>query len=340
MATETVMALWVLAHKDLFNIKTTILTWPKKLGFSLWDIQVQMTFEGRHYFGRGSGPSEEKAFTKALCEAIERISLQQHGFSTSNGMACHLDLAKAKQFAAFELIERDLFFCHFFSQTPFLLFSQHHLSQLHLPLFQSLQKYPHLREITFRVYNLGECPEWNTVLVCAFGENHSQPFGFVFGSSCKENLTQAIESATVESLRHLMFVLQADRNQILMTEELFQQKNHWSFEDHGHLALDMNYFEKIRHLFPLTESPYSPPNIFLPRMEDISFQELTFVPAPFHVVKASSSSLQDLFLGPTIPEKYNIQRIKQFRFDASLDVSLDASLDASKDFLCITHPFN
>jgi hypothetical protein len=342
MAFENVISSWVLTHRKELNLRVTVLRWPQTLDLELHDLHVQITWEGHIYLGRGSGSSQEEAFDKAVTEAMERTMLRSLGVKTSNGVACHLDQKLAEDSAKAELIERDLFLCHFFTQTPFRPFFEKKLRSIfldfsiELPIFNKSKKYFSRKNIPLVIYDCGFSDHLHTVLVCAFGKNYKNPFGFVFGSACKKNLKQAIESATIECLRHLVSVIQEPSLETL-SEEKFLEKSSWDFHDHGSLGLNLSYFKKIEHLFPLSitgrEGEEDPTEELvlsssLKQIYSISYTQSCIPKTPFFITKAQSPQLQELFLGPSNSNQWNISRLKEF------------SQKSEETFLCIPHPFN
>lgn len=124
MANETIAIAWLLSHSQEYQLKIETMPWIDK-AFPGWtDVHCTLTIKGNELTSWGASDSPDRALLKAFAEATEREVLKQVGSPTSNGFAAHLLPSKARQNAMYELIERDLFFCHFLSKTPFTLFPE------------------------------------------------------------------------------------------------------------------------------------------------------------------------------------------------------------------------
>lgn len=120
MADSSKLALAAYLIRDAVQLRITKLDWPEKLGFSVFDFEASIALAGKRFSGRGVHSDESIALDKAISESFERslecLTPDQIDFG---GLAVHTDLQEAAEAAQLELIERDSFFCHFLTSTPF-----------------------------------------------------------------------------------------------------------------------------------------------------------------------------------------------------------------------------
>lgn len=198
MANESKITNWVLSNSNYLDLKVDLFSWPKQLGFNFCDLQAKVTFDNKLFYGRGSHPNPEIALNKAITEVIERLHMQFSTADNSNGFAAHFDLHLAKMNAYFELIERDLFFCYFLTETKFP-----RLKLVEFLFFTEAQKILKCYNIDLRAYCLGKTDDWATTMVVAIGTEFKKPFGFCFGTSTKNTLENSITAGSIECLRQV-----------------------------------------------------------------------------------------------------------------------------------------
>jgi hypothetical protein len=106
---------WALRRADDLNLKATKFTWVDSIYPEYTDFRVNIKIDGKNYQGRGTDVDKNKAFAKALTEAIERqVSTQIYQSKNGNDMpwtlCAHNSVANAREGAQRELLERDLFY--------------------------------------------------------------------------------------------------------------------------------------------------------------------------------------------------------------------------------------
>lgn len=325
MANEAVAIAWLLSHSNEYQLKIETMSWIDK-AFPGWtDVHCALAIKGNELSSWGASESPDIALLKAFAEATEREVLHHSGRPTSNGFAAHISPSKARRNAMYELIERDLFLCHFLTKTPFSPFPKK-LKKNWKWLFQ-IKKLIRDLDLRIRYYMLG-----NSGLVCAIdGLESNNAIGFIFGASYKENLEEAAISATIESLRQAYFIRISNNTNNLSLEQflLIEKPN---FKDHGDLAINLDYAHQIAALFSNKEKssngyPYKELGL-----GDLSVIELPWITddCPFYFAKADSPNAQNLFLGAPKESDVNLKRLQDF---AGKPITL---LDVNP----LPHPFN
>ena len=105
---------WFLNYKDELSGQIYEFEWRKNWDLKVFDFEVSVQTPFGLVTGRALAFSRTSALEKALSECFERAICLELSVS-SNGVAAHPDLNRAKIFAQNELIERDLFLCHFYT---------------------------------------------------------------------------------------------------------------------------------------------------------------------------------------------------------------------------------
>jgi hypothetical protein len=225
----------------------------------------------------------------------------------------------------FELIERDLFFCHFLTKKPFIpLSDQQKINWKWLAQINNLVENLDLR---IRYYMLGQ-----SGVVCAIdGLESNNKMGFVLGASYKANIEDAAISATIESLRQAYFI-RTNNDKISLSINDFLKLDKPNFKDHGLLAKNVEYATQIASLFSSPEKC----SIKYPYIE-LKHHEINLVDVqwmtdncPFYFAKASSPNAQDLYLGTPKKAEINLKRLSEF----------SSQLITHSDVNLLPHPFN
>jgi hypothetical protein len=290
--------------------------------FNGWtDICCKLKRDGREIVTWGAAPSEDLALLKAFSEAIERSVFLNEGSVTSNGFAAHLTRSEARSNALNELIERDLFLCHFLTGTPFTALRRDVLQD---NAFVNVQTFSKKLDLRIRYFQLGK----SGVLCAADGLHSDVRSGFVIGSSYKDNINQSFLSATIEALRQAYFNERLRRSGSLRALSLneFLSLPEPDFADHGALALNVAYAEMICPLFDFASSENSISEIDI---GSVSFVDLPWIfegDCPFFISKATSQLAQTMFLGSPVASVLNFSRLHSLSNEHSLNT--------------LPHPFN
>lgn len=254
------LADWLADNAEALNLQVKRLHWLAdwKLG-QYTDIEVSIEIDRRVFIGRGTALGEELAFVKAGAEAIERAYCGAHRIHTL-GVAAHTSVEAAKENTLSEINERDAFFCHFYTKTPFLPLPDSSLAGPESSFGGVFDKArAHGIDLRFfRAISYG-----HPVFLCAAsGQKATPEWGGIVGLGSNANEGQAIVSALFECLRNLSGVVENGPPQTLTKKEFVQIENPTS-RDRQLLAMNLDYWKKISLLFPerLQESPASLPKV-------------------------------------------------------------------------------
>jgi len=324
---------WILNHREALKLEITETLWPEKYEIDLCDTRAQIKIEDKTYFGSGSDNIKDLAILKSFSEAVERFYLLKSKLKTSNGISCHINYDLAFQTSKNELLERDLFLCHFLTKTPFLpvspppefsakfltsrLKSQFELEKIEIDFFTSNRK---MKNVEFLVRAIN-------------GLNCIKPFGLIIGSAAKTEfnfqygLHELFEKSFIEAMRQFDFHYNMNPIQTLSINE-FSKLKVQTFNDHAKLGLSTDYANKIQFLFDrsfeLTKKASMPKSLDVKEMNsnDLYFSETLkyssenhdagFLNLPLRVLGLECSELQNLFTGTTTIDKINLARLQQF----------------------------
>lgn len=110
MAHQTVDAVkWLYSNRIKFDAKFAEFDLKNSWDLNLFDFEVSLN-DGKHV-GRGTSISEPEAMAKAVSEAFERMVSAELGISTQ-GVAAHPKMDRARKYAELESIERAVFQHH------------------------------------------------------------------------------------------------------------------------------------------------------------------------------------------------------------------------------------
>jgi hypothetical protein len=317
---------WILENSETLDLNVKLFENTTLESFGIFDLETSIRIGERTYFGRGTAFERELALKKACSEAIERFFLSKNRYTTSNGIAVHQSYELAAKAAQSELIERDLFMCHFLTSTPFSPVEIQNDFLLRVKRSLSL----HGAHITF--YSMGSLNGIEGILCAIDGLSASEPFGYILGSSAG-NSTNLWQSAFLEAFRNFAHL---DKNRSLSLESFLEKEKGEGvgFIDHGLLALDIGYASKLKEIyfnesFVAQRSEKSEQKVFI-RLEEIEKKETIFEGSPLIVTRATSSELQNLFVGTTDISNVNRSRLEKFSELRNKKLSLSM----------LPHPFN
>ena len=247
MAHSEKLSTWLLDNADRVNLRVTEMTWVRDWNMNgLCDLQATIDVGGQTFVGRGTALSEDLAFIKAGAEAIERAFCFGLAIHTT-GVAVHTDAQAAQLNAKNEFNERDAFFCHFYTKTPFLPVLNsvtHELMQTYKNAIDKINS----RGITIRFFR-ARAIGYPVYLCVASGLRSQLRFGGIVGLGSQNDDEQAIQSAFFECLRNVVAILVNGAPAVLGAEEFLRISKPTS-SDRQRLALNPEYWKEMSSLFP------------------------------------------------------------------------------------------
>lgn len=306
MVDPTQAIAWCLAELGDNELEIAIDNSLSQILTGFFEVSSSIKWNSCNLASRGWGRSQDEALLKCLSELIERIYFHESLAPTSSGFASHLDYDQASFIAQNELIERDLFLCHFYTNQSFRPISA---SRIPAECFE-IQSWCKDLRIPIEFYELGP----TGCVANIDGRLFKRPFGFATGTSIKTDFSSACFHAAVEALRNAQPGIHAGDQPSLSLSE-FQNIRNPSFSDHGKLSLNTQYANLISFLFDGSALGQSNNADLIPHdFEMIKLHEKIpiFKECPFFVVQALEPNLQGLFEGPTTDQNLNLERLSKF----------------------------
>ncbi|UOF00827.1 YcaO-like family protein [Bdellovibrio reynosensis] len=304
---------WILDNSERLNLSVNAFKWNLPFETNIFDCRVSIKVNGEVREGRGSADSEELSFLKGFSEAIDRVTFfESMKFPTTNGMAVHTSLENAVLAARCELIERDAFFCHYLTKTPFLMAA---IRIENLGFKPEIFEFLLSQGICFQLSEMISANECSSFIFVAHGLNaNKKPLGLMFGMGCDIDPIKAACSAVYEGLRQIIANLMSNNLPVLDIAN-FQAQSFWGPDTHMALCNDLIYTESVISFF-FTQGLETRTKASQLKTETIPYEILQLTGelkgAPFLVVKATDHRLQDLYFGPTEKDNVNLTRLTQF----------------------------
>ena len=314
MGNTSKLALATYLCRDQINLQITEMNWPSLLDALFFDFKVTIEIDGKNYFGRGVNFNKEQALNAAIGEAFERsIDLTQVEFDskTIGGIAVHTDIELARQAAICELIERDSFFCHFLTSTPFLSKLNFDESLIGQKILRISEKFG----INVQCFQMSAPPPFFAAIVCFNGErSRNLRFGIRVGLGCSQHSIQhAMDKALLEGvpiLAHLLLtseVLTLDLEQFLL-ESSPNGNHHIRFAQHLQSSAILN------NCLPKGNKLVPPVNLETNQIHCESLPHPKFWPQtfPLTIALAHHPSAVGTFWGNGINAKNHKKRLESF----------------------------
>lgn len=275
------------------------------------DVSLTFRHRGQKFSGRSQARTFRLAITKAAAEATERLAVESHVNlgETSSGFAVHPNLKTAQILGRNEIIERDVFLCHFFTGTPFFDVSNSSLrdSKVESDFARRLAKVG----ITLKLGMMPYDRKLAVFIACAFGKKFRRPFGVALGLGCSQNTQKAIRKSVFECWANLMPIvsdLEFESTSIARIRALKKI----GVDHHSDLALNLKEGSKLADMFqrrPI-ELVKEPDVDFI--FERIKLRQTVFRGFPFFISRCKSPSLQSLFFGFSNEKNINENRLHSF----------------------------
>lgn len=302
---------WLLSKKDELNLKVKSYTWGDEWLPGYKDFTIQLTFEGRDYTGRGTAAEESTAFIKAAMEAVERTLIRHNGVANSNGIALHIDENKAREKAMGELVERDRFFCHYLTGTPFKPVDLESIeNKTLLGCVHKLKE----RGVEIQLSEMRKLGPFYSAICMGFGKD----FYMTLGMGCSPDYQEALEGACMENIRHVVALVEnPPASEDFLSIDEFKAMARPGVRNHIELALHPEY-----RLQEVLRNPVKQEDIAMDEALQITRLELPpfFAELPIFGYRAHSEAYQSLFFGQTTEDKVNMKRLSEF---AGRELSFD-----------------
>jgi hypothetical protein len=273
--------------------------------FPLPIYHFQSTWNGIK--GNGVGFDRESSLLAAIGEMVERSTLLRHPhIKCSNGMAAHTYHQKATENAVFELIERDMFLCHYLTKTSFVDISDHDDIEL-LPI---ADKYCRDRGYVLRVGLLTNKPPY--VTIATVFRNGGR--GCILDTSCKSSLKDSVDNSVLSILCSLANQCNSPEQSLSVAEFLSIPSP--GNKDRRRLGLTPESAKSMSDLYE-TSISYSVSEPPVQELKQGSTIECLGVPPElkgmdFSVVRVSNPSLQSMSMGLSNEDLANYERLARF----------------------------
>lgn len=312
---------WLIENLECLVFKTYELSWIKEFLPELYDFSSEIEFNGEIFNGRGLKGNRDLALKVSIIESIERVVAIGKGCASTNGVAAHIDSAKASINAFCELIERDLFFTHYLTSTPMKKIENFN-STLLMKATQYIQQKGHeLRFFQMNRNNVGNG------IVCVI--SGKEKWGGVIGLALKDETIAEVQlSAFLEAFRQYWHLIADGKIEDCLTLPEFLAKNEWSLDDHLKLGLNSIFFSRVEKMFSNDLDLVGDDQVINYSSSDFSFENIgldlnPFNSCPIKVVRCSGA-VNGLYLGPANKASVSIESLKRFNFQKSnWDLNLD-----------------
>ncbi|MBF0365603.1 MAG: YcaO-like family protein [Oligoflexia bacterium] len=309
---------WLAVHINQLDIHVNELNWISNFFEGYYDVEVFFKINGNKVFGRGiSNKSKDHAVEKAITESIERSvfsEVRKLSDITTSGWAFHIDEQKAILNASLELIERDLFFCHYLTKTPFLDVSDDR-DIVKGTLFEIAKRKMAMDGLELKLGHVFSSDDFHCFICIGFGDKYSTPFGSVMGMACDLSIQDAINKAILECVPNLLAHIKGTVNKVYNESDFIKLKK-FSPLDHLALSKGLENINYMRSLFSTIKSHLTckeQTSFFLENMviEEVSMPGI-FKGCGLLGVKAINHDLQKMFFGKTTIDKVNLKRLEKF----------------------------
>ena len=307
------LAQWLFENRKPLDLTVLKGQWVKEWLPKFHDVRVEIKLDGCVYRGRGMDKDADLAFTKAGAEAIERAvfskSQPEIKESGQGGVALHIEESQAKRNALYELLERDQFLCHFFTQTPFIELNPSDWGKIDFECIKSKLAREGIEIILKRTFFLKP-----KTVICFARRLSPTSSGFkgIIGLGASDTLSESALKAVIECLTNVVWRME---NPFYSEDfQSFHSKKFYGPKEHSQLYLGNSPECDLDWIFcQPTDDTKS-----LEWEDKVTFEKINvhlelLKTAPIHIFKASSKDVQNLFYGPTKREDLNWIRLEKFK---------------------------
>lgn len=304
---------WFLQRSTNWDLRVTEITGLHNLGCEVFDFVVDARIEGKLVTARARGKTKEVALAKAFTETAERSVFfsQATAEPSTNGLAAHVIFDEAVRNAALELIERDRFFCHWLTKTPFLVTVPCDEVEKAISGATNVYRFFHGRgwEICCTEMKgfVGGSAFVGAVFELATG-------ACAIGLGAHSDRDKALRRAFLEGVSLGLRLIEKDWSETVISGEGFLRLDNPRLEDHVCAALHPDGGSRLRFLVD------GAVNISSSSDEDpFEVIEVEEIPSPvwfegsgLFFAQARASSLQAAFFGHLQPSVVNLDRLGRF----------------------------
>lgn len=284
-AYENDALMWIISKSDEWQIKFKVIPeFLEKTGEYLYSCTL--TNLGDTGIGYGCDSNRRRAQLKSAVEALERKLIHENRWPHSSGVSLHPDPKLGEEKAIFEAIERDAFFSHFLTQTPFCEV----VEETEICKVMRLRSHKDLH------------------VVASIAHEKSSQNWIAVGLSCSKDLNDAIQHAKRESTC-LYYYLEAWIPEVPFDLKAFSLKKEISVLDHGLLGKNSFYIQWFWNAFVAHPSSYKPSLDFIPPARKIPLPDW-LGDCPLHLFRAEQERLQSPYWGHT--PRPNLKRLGEF----------------------------
>ncbi len=283
----------ILSNAELLGLKVQKLSWGEEYLGGLFDFRIKTSLFGEETIGIGIDQNEEIAFLKAFSESIERAYCKKLNIR-SHGVSAHWSKESAKENSLGELIERDMFLCHFLTGKGAKRIENNEIQEVNTALSS--------KGCRLKVFQLSTLNNYN--IFVSVGENGA--LGNIIGLGASVDSETALKKSMIECLFRL--VAEAGRNSSDLSKDVESPLEHYLY----HLENP-----RLANSMLLKNSSFSSQVTNKSADIDIEWEELgnlnEIVPGlELCVLRGQTKSLQDMYYGNTSEQKVNFSRLKDF----------------------------
>ena len=300
---------WINGKSKDFQLELEEHLWPSKWLGECYSFKVRITIGNDQ--ARGSGVASDKvdALTTAVAEALERYLFKISQFKSTNGLAVYPSEAECIRRASFELVERDLFFCHYLTKTPFIRseFTESFATDQWQQFVATCKEHGvkvELREL--QKNNIG----YGMICLAQGANTFPVRFGATIGLGFGENKYDAAFKAVKECAAQVAFNIDGDISTDGVSIESFSKQTHWNVEDQRKWTFNPDSVKGIAPLF-MKDGVEHEVKCFSVETKQVHWP-IEYSDIPLKAYRAYSSEMQGLFFGPVREEILNIRRLSKF----------------------------
>lgn len=265
----------------------------------------------------GAGWSVEQALLKCSVECIERLFMMtlSEGQS-SNGIACHFDLQKAKQAAVNELLERDALFTQFLLGEPFNELP--HTKRE--PIRQ--QTFARAKNFSYDFFKMSPAIESRSAVLCVIKSDLPHHGWLCLGAACNSSSQIAKQRSLLEAVTIFNATLHGHISPYRINEMKRKMQLN-AFAPHEHAQLPATEVRKFAETYFLSSKQKRQKRrrgrkafeVNRTAFKIFNLQMTEFAGSNLYCAVARNEDLQKPFWGFPRPEDVNFRRLLMIRPD-------------------------